>query len=644
MKTKIITLISVLFLSCFAAFADENDDLNKMTGVYLTKKADYDYAAQRGTITLENFVGQVTKMIHLGQSAEIVLVVDGSSSMGSTGMAKLHAAVKSFITELYDACAADRAGDNLGIDHRVSLVVFGTDANMLCNFKSVYYETDTTPYTSNTAAANAFDKLLLDVCTRSDNTYTSGGTMTHMALGLAYYIMEGNYTSIYTSDTNNLPRTVNGTSAINQNWTKHWTTNSITITGARSADDSGNTCSRYVVLMTDGALEGTPDYGTSKKGTKLEGDALKEDGRDEAVAVSRLLKADKVSIYTVGFLDSENQDLNNMLNNVSSNWLTPTSSSDPFDPKPHDYYSLVSKTGDASALSAIFNSISGEIASGCAAVNFDETTTAVSDVLNDTYFELPKGTDADDINIYTIPCKSYNSSTKEYTWSDDETEWGHPTVGTGATDIHVSVNETDGSVEVKNFNFTNNWCGMEYNASSTNADKMDPHGCKLVIEIPFTVKEGYNAGIGEVETNLAEDGSGNVLSGFKGTTTGSENFKRKYATPKVDLYELTIAREGLKNGESAIYTVKAGTTTLYTIVLTGNGGTSVSQKMLFVPEGTITVTETTWNQNTSHALTTSNPLTASVSKTSPYPTVTFKGTSLGVHEDVKANNFSKTTP
>lgn len=611
-----ILIISLLLLASAGARAEVN------TGVYLNKTATYDYATQTGTIKLENYVGQVTKIIHLGQSAEIVLAVDGSSSMGSTGMTKLHAAVKSFITELYNACAADRAGDNLGIDHRVSLVVFGNNANMLCNFKSVYYETGTTPYANAAAAASAFDQMLLNVCTRSDNTYTSNGTMTHMALGLAYYIMNGNYSSIYTSDTNNLPRTVNGTSAINQNWTSYWITNSISITGARSKDDSDNTCSRYVVLMTDGALEGTPNGGT-----KLNGDALKKAGRDEAVAVSRLLKADDVSIYTVGFLDSENLDLYNMLNNVSSNHLTPTSASDPADKLPHDYFSLVSKTGDASALSNIFSKISEEVATGCAAVNLDETKTEVKDVVNNEYFKLPDGTDASKITVYTVPCTGYDYSTETYSFGT--------TQDTPPTSVVVSIDaDADGNqrVNVKGFDYTANWCGAEYiSASQPN----EPHGCKLVVEIPFIVNS-YSGAIGEQPTNIT-DGSGFFA---KTTATPAEDLNQLFASPTVDLYELTISRTGLKAGESAIYRVtdKDGKL-IYTIALTGTGGSgAVKQKVLYVPDGNVTVTETGWGwANRPSTATITNTISASNSK----PTYSFSGSSTSKNpEDYKKNEFN----
>ena len=278
MKTKVITLISVLVLSCLATFADEK------TGVYLSKDADYDYATQKGTITLENYVGQVTKMIHLGQSADVVLVVDGSSSMATTGNLvekALIPAVNAFAETLRDACSTT-------IDHKISLIIFGNDAKLLCDFTSVKGLTDAQ------IATNFGDKISGSYAT-GYKYYSRGGTMTHMALGLADYVMTG---------TNTWGSTDAGSS---YTWYNNWNLNSITPGGARTGDN----ISHYVVLMTDGALENTP-----VAGTKLNTDALKEGAMAKAVEVAYGLKHNSTyssNIYTVGFLtdntSAENQKI-----------------------------------------------------------------------------------------------------------------------------------------------------------------------------------------------------------------------------------------------------------------------------------------------------------------------------------------------
>ena len=616
MKTKIITLISVLVLSCLATFADGK------TGVYLSKDADYDYATQKGTITLENYVGQVTKMIHLNQSADIVLVVDGSSSMvKSKDLIKeaLQPAINAFASTLIKAC-------NGTVKHRLSLIVFGNDAKLLCDFTELSGMPETSTY---------FGTLLYDNCTYKTSSsyvgeycYSSGGTMTHMALGLADYVMTGVKDTWKDTDAGS-----------SYTWYNNWNLNSITPGGARTDDN----VSHYVVLMTDGALENTPSKGTSVGSASAAGTAQIA-AMAKAVEVSYGLKHNSTfssNIYTIGFLADDtspaNQKIICFLNNVSSNYLdfgSPATYAynSHVDNIAHDYNAFVdSDAGDASeALVNMFSIFSSEIADGCAAITFDESTTTVTDVLNNSYFKLPEGASASDIKIYTIPCTGYDATTRVYSFETDETRWGHPTVGSGTTDIHVDVNESTGTVEVTNFKFSDdyNWCGMKYD---TETSTMKANGRKLVIEIPFEVKE-FSQAIGTVPTN-AEG------SGFTGKTdaTPQENFSQKFTSPEVDLYELNVTRSGLKSGESAIFTVTdEGGNDIYTIVLIGDGGT-VSQKMLFVPAGKITVTETMWNSSTKVTKFT-DPV---ISATNSHPTISFTGSSLGIKEDAKSNLYNK---
>lgn len=611
MKTKIITLISVLVLSCLAAFADGK------TGVYTSKDADYDYATQKGTITLENYVGQVTKMIHKGCSADVVLIVDGSRSMGTQLLTDLKPAVDEFAKNL-------KTSSTSNVENRLSLIIFGGNAKMLCGYETV-----------NDKASNYFGNLMYSACTNhityggNDFYCYDSGTMTHIAMGLAEYMING--TATYGTK-----RCVNddGTNSTNSShtWANNWFYNSgvsVPSGGARETDSHGNECKHYVVLMTDGALSGTPTSGPEIKS----GNSGAITAMNQAVEVSKTLADEGCSVYSIGFLsnsDVSNQSLNNFLNHVSSNYPTATAYNSPIDYIAHDYYAVVDKstTTAADALKDIFASFSEEIADGCAAIKFDESTTTVTDVLNNSYFKLPEGASASDIKIYTIPCTGYDATTRVYSFEGDETKWGHPTVGSGTTDIHVDVDESTGEVEVTNFNFTDNFCGMKYD---TGTSTMKPHGCKLVIEIPFEVSE-FSEAIGTVPTN-AEG------SGFTGDTdaTVPEKFSQAFPSPEVDLYELNVTRSGLKNGESAIFTVTdEGGNDIYTIVLIGDGGT-VSQKMLFVPAGKITVTETMWNSSTKVTKFT-DPV---ISATNSHPTISFTGSSLGIKEDAKSNLYNK---
>ena len=624
MKTKVITLISTLFLSCLAAFAEVN------TGVNLNKTATYDYATQTGIITLENYVGQVTKKINTGKSADVVLIVDGSRSMnpsGVYGMDALYSAVGSFVTQLRTASL-----ENSTITHRVSLIIFAGNCNLLCDLTSVEIH-----------EVSWFQNLIKTACGYVDGTHINNygsGTMAHMALGLASYVMTGEKTIANTVSS--------GTT--HTDWSQTWITPSEPA-GAREG------CNRYVVLMTDGALSGQPlkqdksNYGGNiayPDGNRKEGN---KDAEDQAVAVTKALKNHSTratTVYSIGFFDDGEvtNGVHSYLNNVSSNWLSPTDSDNtgdtdyPHDYLCHDYFIRVNRTGGD--LSDIFAKVSEEVVAGCAAV--DLSSAEVKDIINGENFKLPDGvvdaaTLESAVTVYTVPCTKYDQydqdgDGKEYTF-DEST---HNTV-TGLTFRLDKDADDNPIITVRGFDYTANWCGYEYDTSYPKNSK--PHGCKLVIKIPFKVNN-YNAGLGAVETNL--DGSG-----FTGVISGSsDKLTKLYGTPIVDLYELTISRTGLKAGESVIYKVtdKNGNL-IYTVALTGTGSGAISQKLLYVPAGNVTVTEQTgwgWaNTPTPDDITieigtptTEKPLLK------PNPTYSFSGTPTGDKnpEDHNDNRFN----
>lgn len=605
-----ILIISLLLLASAGARAEVN------TGVYLNKTATYDYATQTGTIKLENFVGQVTKKINLDKSADVVLIVDGSSSMNRSayGMDALYSAVGEFVDELRTASIASSS-----IEHRVSLIIFAGCSKLLCDFTSL----------DNTSATPSYFQGLVETACGKDGThidYYGNGTMMHIALGLASYVMTGD-DDIYTA-----AAAMSGYSGSRDAyWTEAWDVNSTwTPTGARTGSDYN----RYVVLMTDGALTGRPrdkDNNNVSNHTNIT-ESNNETAEDQAVYVAKQLKNSSnyaTSVYCIGFLSSSEatQEINNNLNNISSNHLSPTNARTPNDDLPHDYYIRVDRTGGD--LSAIFGDVSEEIVAGCAAV--DLASAEVKDIINGGSFKLPAGVTNSNLSsavkVYTVPCTSYAQTSSGPVYTFDESSKTTVTVTLG-----LSKDADDNPIiTASGFDYTANWCGYEYDTSYPNDSK--PHGCKLVIEIPFTVTS-YTAGLGEVETNVEG-------SGFTGTINGGGTLNQEYGSPVVDLYELTISRKGLKAGESAIYRVtdKDGKL-IYTIALTGTGGSgAVKQKVLYVPDGNVTVTETGWgwaNRPSTAAIT--NTISASNSK----PTYSFSGSPSGTKnpEDYKKNEFN----
>ena len=651
MKSNIRNIITALIL-LFPVWAHAEVH----TGIELAKTATYDYATQTGVIKLENFVGQVTKKMNLGQPADVVLVLDGSGSMNKVSgsnywnMDDLCDAVDLFAGILRDACTST-------VHHRISMIIYGGNSKLLCDFTDVDTDDRVTStkagYTASTEYYE-FSGLIKNQCgfTTSGgktyvNTYTSG-TMTQMALGHASYII--------TKETDIADGAI-ALSTVNNDWETTWITTS-SPTGART----GSTCNRYVVLMTDGALSGRPK---NQSGASIGTEIYEEDetgtpnntvSEDQAVFVANALKAAgdlSTTIYTVGFLRNADAKpgVNNCLNNISSNnrpdpadavEYAKNDSDYPVDKIPHDYYIRIERTTAGTSgtdLENIFKMISGEVVAGCAAVDLDYTTTKITDVINGSVFKLPAGITDDatllsNITAYTVPCIGYDQMADDPYEFDEST---HNAVPSGVT-FNLTNVSTNPTITVSGFDYSANWCGEKYKSGSISGGDLvtEATGCKLVIEIPYTVKS-YTGGFDDkVPTNL----TGSQFSGNIKGTSPTETLKQAYPEPSVALYELTIQRTGLKAGESAIYKITKGSDLLYTVVLTGTGST-VQQKVLYVPDGSVVVTETGWgwaNVPTSPSLT-------KVIGPSPNnaPTYSFSGSNSGVKnpEDVKKNEFDQ---
>ena len=569
--TRIIFFLSTLFLAVWTQA--QNVD----TGVYLEKTATYDYSTQQGTIKLESFVGQVTKVIS-PQPADVVLVLDLSSSMKNhnpDSRPLLKSAVTGFVNTLYD----DYITNPSTKDHRVSIVFYGGSAQLKCDFQSVSEIKNT--YSTLYRAINAI------------TTTTISDTRPDYGLELARYVMAGTKT------------------------TKTY------ISGYPTGNLLGTTNERnhYVVLMTDGKADG---------------------GETAVITNSYNLKnhaSYPSSVYCVAFLDNlslsntTRQSIAKQMNLISSNYPLANSTTYKTDYLPHDYYTEVNSsasTGTASsALTSIFEEISREVVAGCAAV--DLVSAEVTDVINSGHFKLPDGVDETNINsvvsVYTVPCTAYSQTSTGQTYTFNES---NKTPATGVSLVLSKDEDDNPMITVSGFDYTDNWCGLQYSGSGTTTT---PHGKKLVIEIPFTVN-GYDGAIGEGPTNVEG-------SGFKGEINGGGYLEQKFGSPVVDLYELTISRTGLKAGESAIYNVTdKDDNLLYTVVLTGTGGSgAVTQKVLYVPDGNVTVTETGWGwANRPSTATITNTISASNSK----PTYSFSGSPSGTKnpEDYKKNEFN----
>lgn len=266
---------------------------------------------------------------------------------------------------------------------------------------------------------------------------------------------------------------------------------------------------RVVVMFTDGEPNRQNGFSDSVA--------------DSAVDKAYILKNDmQTTVYTIGIFEGADpeakedkyKNVNYYMNAVSSNFqkatdYTPESSLGDGS-KTAGYYLAAS---NASALNNIFSKIASNIMSGSAAVELDETT-VITDTISET-FELPEGTDASAIKVYT------QASTANGVWAERET----------FADADITVNGK--TVTVSNFDFQANYVGEHVASDGTSKEW---RGKKLIIEIPFEPTAGYFGG-NELATN---------------TTAKIENaeskFSEEFGAPTVDVplrYEIAAQDQAI---------------------------------------------------------------------------------------------------
>ena len=183
-----------------------------------------------------------------------------------------------------------------------------------------------------------------------------------------------------------------------------------------------------------------------------------------AVNTAKTLKQDNTTIYTVGVFKNPDNDINLYMSSVSSNYPNATAEykegswveNDTWTvrdggPDPGTYY----KTADsADDLIKAFQTISSQVSS----TNLNGNAVVVDKVPSN--FKAPAN--AKDVTLKVANYKADGTF---------GTETAAPST------IHASVN-TDGTVSVTGFDFSQNWCGVK-------ADNTTPTGKKLIIE--FTI-------------------------------------------------------------------------------------------------------------------------------------------------------------
>lgn len=234
---------------------------------------------------------------------------------------------------------------------------------------------------------------------------------------------------------------------------------------------------KVVIMFTDGE----PTY-NSKFETSV---------ANNAISASKDIKDSGATVYTIGVFSGANgapvtslsgvDNTNKYMHLVSSNYKNATSMNNTGESTyPGGGKSYFLSASNADELSAIFQSISQEV--GGATTTLDETAT-IKDIVS-PYFTMP--TDAKNVTVKTVESNGSTGS-----WKD-----AVPFNGT------VSIDNASSAVSVSGFNFKDNWCGNQTDASGSTTFH---NGKKLIIEFNVSRKEGFLGG-NDVPTNGENSG------------------------------------------------------------------------------------------------------------------------------------------
>lgn len=259
-------------------------------------------------------------------------------------------------------------------------------------------------------------------------------------------------------------------------------------------DAEGGTLTNLGLEMANGILNANPVQGAERNRVIVvfTDGAPGWSGYENNVASAAITQAETAknkhgaTVYTVGIFDgadatSPGDQYGN--DTEKANWFMQKVSSNNGTAKDPSYYL---SAGDTTALNSIFTQISNQISSP--AINLG-TETVVRDILS-PYFNLPVGTDAGSIGLYTA---DYNGTTFE----------GRVSV-TLADGITATVNTGTETIEVRGFDFTANFV-------SGTIKPDDTYGKKLIIEFDTVFDRSSTFGGNGIPTNADTSGvySGN---------------------------------------------------------------------------------------------------------------------------------------
>ena len=358
------------------------------------------------------------------------------------------AALKNTVSTFADA-VADKAKGEIGTDddvnHRIAMVGFASGYD---DYGDYYGNTEVfvgaTQYTYNAG--------------RTNNASNANSAQSHYASAFQDMNTQTGY--------DNVQKSKNALDAEGGTFTNLGLEMANGILNANPVQEAER--NRVIVVFTDGA----PGWS----------------GYDSDVANAAITQAGTAkntygaTVYTVGIFggaDATSPGKQNGDDTEKANWFMQNVSSNNGAVQDPSYYL---SAGDTTALNSIFTQISNQVSSP--AINLG-TETVVRDILS-PYFNLPEGTDAESIRLYTA---DYNGTTFE-----DRVQ---------ADGITATVNTGTETIEVRGFDFTANFVSETIKPDGT-------YGKKLIIEFDTVFDRSSTFGGNGIPTNA--DASG-VYSG-----------------------------------------------------------------------------------------------------------------------------------
>lgn len=296
----------------------------------------------------------------------------------------------------------------------------------------------------------------------------------------------------------------------------------------------GKKRNRVVIMFTDGSPTSFDGFKVSVANDAIsKSDSIKTTQGATVYSVGIFAGADATSAGTKpsGNLSEGSQSLP-----AACNWFMQNLSSNNGTPQSPSYYLSAS---NSAALNDIFQQISSQIESGGASVKLDSST-VVKDIVSD-YFQLPEGTQADDITLKTADFDGYESDNKTAKWKNESP----------ATGVTAAIEEN--TVQVSGFDFAENYVGIDKNNGTETV-----RGKKLIIEFNVKARDGFLGG-NAVPTNgkdsgiyTTKDGEETVVENFEQPTVDVPIKKIIAAASDKNVYLLgSVSQDELKAGISA---------------------------------------------------------------------------------------------